>query len=186
MKEKEPEVDLSRLALITNKMDKFKFLSGSDVVITQEVVWTWDESGKKHVNQYKVIRTCGSGAYSKVKEISTENGERWAMKQFFKPSLKKTITSAYDENNHIRMSNSLATVYDEIDNWSWINNTNIVKLKEFLDDPHCDYMYLIMDLCDLGQICNWDNALKKYLRNEEVVKNLNEGTSELKEVSKQE
>jgi len=67
------------------------------------------------------------------------------------------------------MSNSLETVYDEIDNWSRISNPNIVKLYEFIDDPKHDNIYLVMDLCDLGQISNWDNTSKRYVRNTKVV-----------------
>lgn len=71
------------------------------MVVTAEVKKTRTEDGFKKVNEYKVLRTCGSGAYSKVKEIEKPDGSHLAMKQFFKPTLKKTITSVYDANNHI-------------------------------------------------------------------------------------
>jgi hypothetical protein len=107
----------------------------TDVILTKVIVTKHDEEGNSYINQYKIEKTYGKGAYSKVKSVSTENGEKWAMKQFFKPSLKKTMTSVYDANNHIAMSNALVTVYHEIENMSWIQNPNIVKLREIIDDP---------------------------------------------------
>jgi len=97
------------------------------------------------------------------------------MKQFFKPQLKKTMTSVYTADGMIKMSNSLEMVYDEIDNWSRISNDNIVKMHEFIDDKKCTNMYIIMDLCDLGQISNWNNELKKYIRNQKVIDSLSNG-----------
>lgn len=72
------------------------------------------------------------------------------MKQFFKPSLKKTITSEYNAEGYPIMSNSLNTVYNEILMWSKIDNENIIKLIEVIDDPKNSEMYVIMELCDMG------------------------------------
>jgi len=56
------------------------------------------------------------------------------MKQFFKPSLKKTITTEYNGDEVPILSNSLNTVYAEITNWSKIDNEHIIKLIEVIDD----------------------------------------------------
>lgn len=50
------------------------------MVVTAEVKKTRTEDGFKKVNEYKILRTCGSGAYSKVKEIEKPDGSRLAMK----------------------------------------------------------------------------------------------------------
>lgn len=72
------------------------------------------------------------------------------MKQFFKPSLKKTITTEYNGDGLPILSNSLNTVYGEIMNWSKIDNEFIIKLIEVIDDTKHDKLYVIMELCDLG------------------------------------
>lgn len=72
------------------------------------------------------------------------------MKQFFKPSLKKTITTEYNSDGLPILSNSLNTVYGEIMNWSKIDNEFIIKMIEVIDDPNCPNLYVIMELCDMG------------------------------------
>jgi len=59
-------------------MDWFKFLGSSDVKITDEVNESKDTEGK-HINEYIVHKTLGSGAYSKVKEVS-KGEEKFAVK----------------------------------------------------------------------------------------------------------
>lgn len=90
------------------------------------------------------------------------------MKQFFKPSLKKTITTEYNSDGLPIMSNSLNTVYKEIQNWVLIDCEYIIKLIEVIDDPKHDKLYVIMELCDMGQVAHWNEETATYQRNQNV------------------
>lgn len=52
--------------------------------------------------------------------------------------------------------NNLDKVYNEIEVWAQLNNQNIVKAFELIDCEEHDYLYLIIELADMGQIAKWD------------------------------
>lgn len=56
----------------------------------------------------------------------------------------------------MRMSNNLEKVYNEIDTWAGLLHPNIVRLFELIDSEEHDYIYLVMELIDSGQIARWD------------------------------
>ena len=59
-------------------------------------------------------------------------------------------------------------MYNEIETWSKLTHKNIIRLYEIIDDPNHDYLYLVMDLADLGQIADWQREEEKYKRNSAI------------------
>lgn len=41
-------------------------------------------------------------------------------------------------------------VYNEVEVWTKINNENVVKIYELIDAEDHDYLYIILELADLG------------------------------------
>lgn len=41
-------------------------------------------------------------------------------------------------------------MYNEIEIWGKLNNENIIKLYEVIDSEEHDYLYLIIEMADLG------------------------------------
>lgn len=37
-----------------------------------------------------------------------------------------------------------------------------------IDDDNHDYLYLILEMADLGQIANWDFEQERYVRNKNI------------------
>ena len=66
------------------------------------------------------------------------------------------------------MINNLDKVYSEIEIWTNLNHPYIAKLYEMIDDDNHDYLYLILEYADLGQIANWDYKAESYVRNSNV------------------
>ena len=54
------------------------------------------------------------------------------------------------------MINNFDKVYDEVEIWAQISHPNITKIFEIIDDENHDYMYIILELADLGQLSKWD------------------------------
>ena len=54
------------------------------------------------------------------------------------------------------MINNLDKVYCEIEIWTVFNHPYIAKLYELIDDDNHDYLYLILEIADHGQIAKWD------------------------------
>jgi hypothetical protein len=50
------------------------------------------------------------------------------------------------------MITNLDKVYNEIEVWGRINHSHFVKFYELIDADEHDYMYLILELADLGQL----------------------------------
>lgn len=89
----------------------------------------------------------------------------FAMKMMHKPTLKRERAIRYDEQGEMQMINNLDKVYMEIEVWTQLNHPYITKLYEMLDDDNHDYLYLILEFADLGQIAVWDFKQELYIRN---------------------
>ena len=90
------------------------------------------------------------------------------MKMMHKPTLSKERAIRYDKDGQMMMINNLDKVYAEIELWTQLNHPYIAKLYEMIDDDNHDYLYLILEIADLGQIANWDFQQEKYVRNEQI------------------
>lgn len=66
------------------------------------------------------------------------------------------------------MINNLDKVYAEIEIWTQLNHPYIAKLYELIDDDTHDYLYLILEIADMGQIATWDFEKERYIKNEKV------------------
>ena len=136
------------------------------------------EGDNKFVNEFLVCNNIGRGSYSKVERVirmetkqqgknenwtkdSDDGGEEqeyaeFAMKMMHKPTLKRERAIRYDAAGEMQMINNLDKVYMEIELWTQLNHPYIAKLYEMIDDDNHDYLYLILEMADLGQIARWD------------------------------
>ena len=65
--------------------------------------------------------------------------------------------------------NNLDKVYNEVELWAQIQHPNIVKMYEIIDNDEHDYLYIILELADLGQLAKWDFEKETYIRNESII-----------------
>ena len=68
----------------------------------------------------------------------------------------------------MQMINNYDKVQNEIEIWTQLNHPYIAKLFEMIDDERHDYLYLIIELADCGQIANWNFKTELYERNQKV------------------
>ena len=47
--------------------------------------------------------------------------------------------------------------------WNKINNENFIKIFELIDSDEHDYLYIILELADLGQLAHWDYKQELYI-----------------------
>ncbi len=66
------------------------------------------------------------------------------------------------------MINNLDKVYNEIELWGRINHQYFIKFYELIDSDDHDYLYLILELADLGQLATWDYKIEKYVRSKDI------------------
>ena len=45
---------------------------------------------------------------------------------------------------------NLDKVYDEVELWARVSHPNIIKIYEIIDADEHDYIYIILELADLG------------------------------------
>lgn len=88
------------------------------------------------------------------------------MKMMHKPTLSAERAIRYDAKGEMQMINNLDKVYCEIELWTLMNHPYIVKLYEMLDDDNHDYLYLILEMADHGQIATWNFEIERYVRTE--------------------
>lgn len=63
------------------------------------------------------------------------------------------------------MINNLDKVYNEVEVWTSIVHPNIIKIFELIDSDEHDYIYIIIELADLGQLSHWDFEKEIYVKN---------------------
>jgi Protein kinase domain len=59
-------------------------------------------------------------------------------------------------------------VQTEIEIWTQLNHPYIAKLYEMIDDDNHDYLYLILEYANMGQIATWNPKLGHYERSEAI------------------
>ena len=52
--------------------------------------------------------------------------------------------------------NNLDKVYNEVELWAMMHHPNITKMFEIIDADEHDYLYVILELADMGQLATWD------------------------------
>lgn len=85
-----------------------------------------------------------------------------------KPTLARERALHYDEQGKLEMITNLDKVYNEIEIWGRINHQHFIKFYELIDADEHDYMYLILEIADLGQLAHWDYKIEKYVRNQKL------------------
>ena len=86
-----------------------------------------------------------------------------------KPTLCKERAIRYNTSGEMEMINNLDKVYTEIEIWRMAHHPNIVQLYELIDAEDHDYIYMIIELADLGQIATWDYQKELYVQNDKVI-----------------
>ena len=85
-----------------------------------------------------------------------------------KPTLARERALNYDEDGKLEMITNLDKVYNEIEVWARVNHNNFIKFYELIDAEEHDYMYLILEIADMGQLAHWDYKIEKYVRNQGI------------------
>tara|TARA_B110000285_G_scaffold163082_1_gene182126 strand:- start:675 stop:1019 length:345 start_codon:yes stop_codon:yes gene_type:complete len=91
------------------------------------------------------------------------------MKMMHKPALEKQRAVTYTDKGEMEMITQLDKVYNEVENWATVHHPNIIKLYEIIDDDKHDYMYVILELANMGQIAKWNADNEQYERNQGIV-----------------
>ena len=121
------------------------------------------------------MNNIGRGSFSKVKRVkriseedakkpSTANNtaaaffsqDMFAMKMMHKPILAAQRAVRYDETGKMEIINNLDKVYNEVELWAQMSHPNIIKMFEIIDAEEHDYLYVILELADAGQLAHWD------------------------------
>ncbi|KAJ1618390.1 kinase-like domain-containing protein [Pavlovales sp. CCMP2436] len=133
-------------------------LDVSEVKLVQEVHDAVDESGRRMINGYSVVRSLGHGSFGEVSLVEDlQRGRSYALKQMRRPRAKpklslgpfapaaSTTTGAADDD-------VAAPVRREIAVLKKLSHVHIISLHEVLDDPSSDSVFLVMQLAPGGQM----------------------------------
>ena len=181
------------------KQYEFEGQESQDIDPTCEIYFTSEiqihvSAEERIINEFKILDTIGKGAYSKVKHVvrqyTDDEGnlceDDYAMKMMHKPTLKRERWAVYGKDGKFDISNALEKVYSEIEVWSQAHHENVVKLFELIEAEGHDYVYLIIELWDLGQISRWDFRDELYHRNQKIVDHILETHLQGREFSTEE
>ena len=118
-----------------------------------------DHLNQKTINQYSIVRELGQGSFGTVYLVHVnETHEDFAMKVFSKQILlsKKDAMVKDAATGRLKHKNYLEEIKKEIEIMKQLNATNVVRLKEVIDNENEDKLILILDFCAKGEILRWD------------------------------
>jgi len=96
-----------------------------------------------------------------------------------KPVLIKQRAVRYSNKGEMEIINNLDKVYNEVELWAQLSHPNIIKMYEIIDAEEHDYLYIILELADMGQLAKWDFKEEVYKRNDKVVECILIGLDEM-------
>ena len=118
------------------------------------------KKGGKMINQYKILRTLGKGAFATVllcSDVSKDN--LFAIKQMSKSTLKRknqgVNKTAYD------------CVVEELKVLQRLQHPNIIWLYEIIDDPKQDSLFLVTEYHSNGSLGQQLEKLNKHKANKQ-------------------
>jgi serine/threonine protein kinase len=119
------------------------------------------ETGNKMLNNYMMLNELGRGCHGKVKLcIDTTTGEKWAVKIMDK-QLKHGFQSKLSMAHRLALNCNdiqLLKIKKEIAILKKLNHDHVVRLKEVIDDPTSDKIYMVLEYLEGGDIIWHDNS----------------------------
>ena len=67
-----------------------------------------------------------------------------------KPTLLRERALFFSDEGEMEMINNLDKVHNEVELWASLNHPNLIKLYEIIDAEEHDYLYLVLELANLG------------------------------------
>ena len=130
-------------------------------------------------NQYEVVEQLGRGAFGAVVKAKSQQGV-FALKICLTLGLEKHRFFAPDGE----FANSLDVLYNQLNILKRLNHKNIAKCHDIMYGS--DRIITVNQLCNLGQIMNWDELNLRYYRNPKVVQYISAkyGTNNLGDITR--
>ncbi len=104
------------------------------------------EAGYNMINNYKLLKDLGHGSFGKVKLcVEMDSGKQFAIKIIDKTILRRR------EGVGVK-NNFLGDVLKEIAIMKKLRHPNIVELREVINDPHHDKIYIVQEFMEKGAL----------------------------------
>lgn len=136
-----------------------------DVKETHNIKRFSSDQGIKSMNNYRMQKVLGEGAFGKVKLAVKEIlgfEKTFAIKIYKKAQLRKKKSFVKDKDGKMSFKDALQAVSREIAVMKKLDHPNVVRLHEVLDDDEKDKLYLVLDFCAKGQLIEWDDEIEKF------------------------
>ena len=121
------------------------------------------EDGKESsVNQYRMGRLLGEGAFGEVREAVDDKDDKYAIKCLSRSFLKKK-RQFEKQGRRMKVRTALDDVQREIAIMKKVRHNNLVSLVEVIDDEENDMLFMVLEYIPGGQVMYWKNSNKTYL-----------------------
>ena len=151
--------------LVANLQAEIEEQYNHEVTMCDYFIRGKDHLDQKTINQYSIVKELGQGSFGTVYRVHVnETHEDFAMKVFSKQILlsKKDAMVKDAETGRLKHKNYLEEIRKEIEIMKQLNATNVVRLKEVIDNENEDKLILILDFCAKGEILGWDEGTNKF------------------------
>ncbi|KAJ3207563.1 hypothetical protein HDU67_007378 [Dinochytrium kinnereticum] len=152
-------------SLLSTSPSRRTSTSMPEVKETQKLVRDFDPStGNKMINRYMIVKELGRGVHGKVKlSVDVETGDLWAIKivekqarRRFQNRLALSQRMANSADGEDVVNPQLEKIKREIAILKKLDHPHVVKLREVIDDPQAEKIYLVLEYL-AGRDIKWQD-----------------------------
>ncbi|KAJ3108665.1 hypothetical protein HDU97_000521 [Phlyctochytrium planicorne] len=150
-------------SLLSTSPSRRTSTSNNEVRETQKLVRDFDPStGNKMINKYMIVKELGRGVHGKVKlSVDVETGDLWAIKIVEKHARRRfqnrfALSQRNGENGEDASNPQLEKIKREIAILKKLDHPHVVKLREVIDDPEAEKIYLVLEYL-AGRDIKWQD-----------------------------
>jgi len=121
---------------------------------TNTMVRDYDpKTGRKMINNYVVVKEVGRGCHGKVKLVyDSETNEQYAMKIVNKKLRRRFYYRMALSHQHDAVNPHMEKIKREIAILKKCSHPHVVRLKEVIDSPESEKIYIILEYLDGGEV----------------------------------
>lgn len=120
-----------------------------------------EPSGRKVVNQYRLLEEVGKGTFSKVKWAEDTDGRPFAVKVIHRGVMERRMVARFEQDETTTVPFA-ERVKEELKILASLDHRYVMALEEVIDDPGHERLYAVLEGLAGGTLLTWSQECLAY------------------------